>query len=241
MDKTLKIKILVFSILGILLLSLVLIVFSFIRTDDDRPVTSLRDIPQSDFTYDEMMKVDESSSKSKNNGEFLESYAVANHDGLIDTEGAEPVITNPEETHPASVPVAAAPAPETPVQEPKKPIPARTEVKRSSDPEPVHPEPETSIPVTPVQKKEEATTPEPEQPEQPPEEVKKRRRTGDAFLSANDQPDAKGNVIKAAIHDDQTIISGSTVKIRTIEPFDIDGARIPANTFIYGIDRKSVV
>ena len=232
MDKTLKIKILVFSILGILLLLMVLIAFSFVKTDDTRPVTSLRDIPQSDFTYDEMMKVDQTN-KGKSGEDFLESYSIANHDGLIDDAGdADTEEITPEKPNLISGTVAPS-APVVPVREAKQQNPARQEVERTNDPEPVtYSEPEEQTTVTPAPKEEKK---EPETESLQPQEPIKRRRTGDAFLSAKDRSGVKGNVIKAAVHDDQTITSGSTVKMRTLEAFDVDGVKIPANTFIYGI------
>ncbi len=46
-------------------------------------------------------------------------------------------------------------------------------------------------------------------------------------------------LIAAAIHDDQTIINGSTVKMRLQQTIYINGEKIPANSFIYGIARFS--
>ncbi|MDR2909981.1 MAG: conjugative transposon protein TraM [Bacteroidales bacterium] len=233
MNQTLKIKIIVFAVLGILALLMIFIVFSFIKPDNEKPVTSLRDIPQSDFTWEEMMKVD-GVKKSSNEGE-LSSYAASNHDGLIDTvqnAGEErnlyrepqeqPIINTPvEEPAPQSVPATREPV----TVKTTKPAKVRQETgeeKPQAEPEPVQVRETTAAAVA-------------SEPAQVKEEVKKRRRTGNAFHSVGDNNNDKGNVIKAAIHDDQTVISGSTVKMRTLESFDVDGVKVPANTFIYGV------
>lgn len=44
----------------------------------------------------------------------------------------------------------------------------------------------------------------------------------------------KTNLIKAAIYGDQTIVSGSAVKMRLLEPLLVGGIEIPANTIFYG-------
>lgn len=44
----------------------------------------------------------------------------------------------------------------------------------------------------------------------------------------------KTNLIKAAIYGDQTIVSGSAIKMRLLEPLLVGGIEIPANTIFYG-------
>ena len=44
----------------------------------------------------------------------------------------------------------------------------------------------------------------------------------------------KKNLVKAAIYDDQTIVSGTPVKMRLLEPLLISGVEIPANTIFSG-------
>ncbi len=44
----------------------------------------------------------------------------------------------------------------------------------------------------------------------------------------------KTNLIKAAIYGDQTIVSGSAVRMRLLEPLWVGGVEIPANTIFYG-------
>ena len=44
----------------------------------------------------------------------------------------------------------------------------------------------------------------------------------------------KTNLIKAAIYGDQTIVSGSAVRMRLLEPLWVGGVEIPANRIIYG-------
>ena len=46
--------------------------------------------------------------------------------------------------------------------------------------------------------------------------------------------DQKVNLIKAAIYGDQTIVSGSAVRMRLLEPLWVGGVEIPANTIFYG-------
>lgn len=47
-------------------------------------------------------------------------------------------------------------------------------------------------------------------------------------------PDKKMNLIKAAIFGDQIIVSGSSVRMRLLEPLWAGGVEIPANTIFYG-------
>ena len=42
------------------------------------------------------------------------------------------------------------------------------------------------------------------------------------------------NLIKACIHGDQTIVTGSTVRMRLLEDVQVSGMKIPANTLFYG-------
>lgn len=44
----------------------------------------------------------------------------------------------------------------------------------------------------------------------------------------------KKNLVKAAIYGDQTIVSGTPVKMRLLEPLLISGVEIPANTIFFG-------
>lgn len=44
----------------------------------------------------------------------------------------------------------------------------------------------------------------------------------------------KKNLVKAAIYGDQTIVSGTPVKMRLLEPLLISGIEIPANTIFFG-------
>lgn len=44
----------------------------------------------------------------------------------------------------------------------------------------------------------------------------------------------RSNLIKACIHGDQTIVSGSSVRLRLLEPLTTGGVRIPANTIFNG-------
>lgn len=44
----------------------------------------------------------------------------------------------------------------------------------------------------------------------------------------------KVNLIKAAIYGDQTVVSGSPVRMRLLEPLWVGGVQIPANTIFYG-------
>lgn len=44
-----------------------------------------------------------------------------------------------------------------------------------------------------------------------------------------------GNTLPAVIHSDQTVVDGSTVKMRLTEAAQINGKTIPANTYVYGV------
>ncbi|MGV3588018.1 MAG: conjugative transposon protein TraM [Adhaeribacter sp.] len=44
-----------------------------------------------------------------------------------------------------------------------------------------------------------------------------------------------GNTISAMIHNDQTLVNGSTVKMRLVNDINLQGTVIPKNSFIYGV------
>ncbi|WP_026461467.1 conjugative transposon protein TraM [Adhaeribacter aquaticus] len=44
-----------------------------------------------------------------------------------------------------------------------------------------------------------------------------------------------GNTISAVIHDDQTLVNGSTVKMRLLSDINLHGTVVPKNSFIYGV------
>lgn len=43
------------------------------------------------------------------------------------------------------------------------------------------------------------------------------------------------NLFKACIHGDQTVVTGSTVRMRLLQDITISGMKIPANTLFYGV------
>lgn len=44
-----------------------------------------------------------------------------------------------------------------------------------------------------------------------------------------------GNTISAMIHNDQTLVNGSTVKLRLLNDINLQGTIIPKNSFVYGV------
>lgn len=46
---------------------------------------------------------------------------------------------------------------------------------------------------------------------------------------------ASSNLFKACIHGDQTVVTGSTVRMRLLQDITISGMKIPANTLFYGV------
>lgn len=59
------------------------------------------------------------------------------------------------------------------------------------------------------------------------------------FFGLSDDPDSSSGTptfpaIQAVVHTDQLIQTGSTVKLRLLQPIYVGGQKIPANTFIYG-------
>lgn len=54
-------------------------------------------------------------------------------------------------------------------------------------------------------------------------------------LSNEESSPAEANSISAVIHDNQTLVNGSTVKLRLTEDVYVNGQRIPKNEFIYGL------
>ena len=59
---------------------------------------------------------------------------------------------------------------------------------------------------------------------------------GNSFYSlGGNRGNVTGNTISAMIHDDQTLVSGSTVKLRLVSEINLEGTIIPKNTFVYGV------
>lgn len=54
------------------------------------------------------------------------------------------------------------------------------------------------------------------------------------FFSAVRKNQIVGNSIRATVHGDQTVMDGSTLKMRLLEDAEVDGVVVPRNTFIYG-------
>lgn len=50
---------------------------------------------------------------------------------------------------------------------------------------------------------------------------------------------SSGNTLPAVIHSDQTVVDGSTVKMRLTDAAQINGKTIPANTYVYGVCHMS--
>ncbi|MGE7775222.1 conjugative transposon protein TraM [Chitinophaga sp. NPDC101104] len=67
--------------------------------------------------------------------------------------------------------------------------------------------------------------------------AKLRSPSGSVFYGSRNALDTSFNryqAIQAAIHEQQTLVSGSTVKMRLLQPVYIDGRLIPEGTFLFG-------
>lgn len=62
---------------------------------------------------------------------------------------------------------------------------------------------------------------------------------GDGFFSLDVPEEEPGNTIKAVVHQNQTIVNGSTVKLRLVTDIFINGTRIAKDNFIFGVARLS--
>jgi conjugative transposon TraM protein len=63
------------------------------------------------------------------------------------------------------------------------------------------------------------------------------RSKGNTFYSL-DEPVSEGysqNTVAAVIHETQTIVNGSTVKLRLVNAIFINGVQVPKNNFLFGI------
>ncbi|MDM8176003.1 conjugative transposon protein TraM [Olivibacter sp. 47] len=60
------------------------------------------------------------------------------------------------------------------------------------------------------------------------------RSQGGFYSMESVQERKEQNAIRAVIHEDQTIVSGSTVKFRLIDEVVINGVQVPKNTFVFG-------
>lgn len=60
-------------------------------------------------------------------------------------------------------------------------------------------------------------------------------QTGSFHTVGGEGTTRPGNTLPAVIHSDQTVIDGSTVKMRLTDAAQIDGKAIPANTYVYGV------
>jgi conjugative transposon TraM protein len=65
----------------------------------------------------------------------------------------------------------------------------------------------------------------------------KMRPLSNSFYALDEEqvPDEQQNAIAAVVHQTQTIVSGSTVKLRLSDDVFIEGVQIPKNSFLYGI------
>ena len=63
---------------------------------------------------------------------------------------------------------------------------------------------------------------------------KKQEVKNSRFFSAGNNRMIAGNSIRATVHGDQTVMDGSTLKMRLLEDAEVDGVVVPRNTFIYG-------
>lgn len=63
---------------------------------------------------------------------------------------------------------------------------------------------------------------------------KKHEIKNSRFFSAGNNRMIAGNSIRATVHGDQTVMDGSTLKMRLLEDAEVDGVVVPRNTFIYG-------
>lgn len=59
----------------------------------------------------------------------------------------------------------------------------------------------------------------------------------DGFFSLDDNGFSEGlqNAVRAVIHEDQTIVNGSTVKLRLVNDIYVGGIQIPKDNFVFGI------
>jgi hypothetical protein len=69
------------------------------------------------------------------------------------------------------------------------------------------------------------------------EKKQQRRESFNSFSqSANTEPSPdKPTFIKAVVHSKQTVYNGSTVKLRAVTSFALNGVAIPENTIVYGV------
>ncbi|HZX74964.1 MAG TPA: conjugative transposon protein TraM [Cyclobacteriaceae bacterium] len=62
--------------------------------------------------------------------------------------------------------------------------------------------------------------------------------SSNSFLGLSDESSVttnNGNVLEAVVHDTQTLMAGSIVKLRLTKAIDINGNHIPENNFIFGV------
>ena len=69
------------------------------------------------------------------------------------------------------------------------------------------------------------------------EQFSKARNMGFYTAEGREQSNNDRNTISAVIHDNQTIISGQTVKVRITEPMVVGNSVVPANTILTGVGR----
>lgn len=62
----------------------------------------------------------------------------------------------------------------------------------------------------------------------------KPKKRNSFYTSGTKAAAANSNTLSAAIHQDQTVVNGSTVKLRLLNDISINGVVVPKNTFVYG-------
>ncbi len=69
------------------------------------------------------------------------------------------------------------------------------------------------------------------------ESIKGNKNNGDgAFFSLEEaEADNQQNAIKAVVHENQTLVNGSTIKLRLVNDVQVNGITIPKGNFIFGV------
>lgn len=225
MNSETKSKVIVFGCVGIAVLIIIILIASIASGKKNKNPEGVNlATAQQDFTIDDMVKINDETSKPNTTGSLLSqrhnrAYNFENADSIQ----SEDVYQSEDEEIIALQKVLQANQINT-----VAPTSAQLTTQPVQQPAPVAQSPVPTS--TPAQIN---TTMQQEQETQ--EEATTTRRTRESRFYRGEQEQETGNTIQAVVHGEQTISDKSTLKMRLLEDMRIDDIIIPRGTYVYGV------
>lgn len=225
MEKETKIKIIIFSVIGLLVLVFIFILLSFFSKGKEKEEQMNLTVQEnSDFTLDDMMKVNDNKQYASNQEQS--SILSTRNQRDYDFEGGEGVYQTEDEdiqrlqkalkedNKTQSRPVERSV---------NSTVPSKTKTVAAYTPEPK------------LKDNPKEVQPKSEPTEQPKETPKTEAKKTNRFYRASEEK-ITGNTVSAVVHGEQTITNRGTLKMRLLEDlYTMDGTLIPKDTYVYGV------